>query len=328
MSIDVHNHFYPEAYLKALQTGRYTAGLDVSSGSDPILHYAGDYNILVPGHRDLDARIEDMQKVGMESQILSLTTPGVHIEEPAAGIELARAVNEDFAEICGRHKQFFAFAALPLQSPEKAAEELRYAVGQLGLHGGVLFTNVQGRALDHQAFSPIFSTAEQLGAPLFIHPTSPDDHGALADFRLVPLLGFLFDTTATIARLVFAGVLQRHPRLKLIAAHLGGTLPYVAERMDRGYRVYPEISDMIPQPPSHYLSGLYLDTVNFDPDALRFALQWSDETRLLLGSDYPHQIGDMKKALQVIEEMDLLPGQKISILRENAVQMLDGIGRQ
>ena len=328
MSIDVHNHFYPPAYLDALRTGEYRAQLrDDEDSDDPTLAYSGDYNILVPGHRDLSARIEDMDEVGMQSHILTLTTPGVHIEKPERGVELARIVNEDFAEICRRHAgRFYAFCALPLQNPEAAAEELEYAVSNLGLHGAVLFTNINGKALDHPSFEPVFAAAEKLQAPLLIHPTSPDEQGILGDYRLVPLLGFLFDTTATIGRMVFGGIFERHPDLKLIAAHLGGTLPYVAERMDRGYRVYPEIQDLIPHPPSHYLARLYYDTVNFEPGALDYAAGWAGHDHLLVGSDYPHQIGDMRRALDAVKSMDLTQKQKEAVLRGNAQKILVNMG--
>lgn len=327
VNIDVHNHFYPASYLHALRTGEFKARLRAGDGSDPVLDYAGDYNILVPGHRDLEARLSDMERSGMDAHILSLTTPGVHIEEAAAGVELARAVNEDFASICRQHGgRFHAFAALPLQAPEAAATELQYAVTELGLHGAVLFTNVNGRRLDHPDYAPVFATAAALNAPLFIHPTSPSPVGALAEYRLVPLLGFLFETTTTVARLVMAGVLERHPRLALIAAHLGGTLPYVAERLDRGYRVYPELEPILPHPPSHYLARVYYDTVAFDPGALRFVVGAVGAGRLLLGSDYPHQIGDMDRALATVRELGLGPEHSGEILGGNARRLLAAAG--
>ncbi len=328
MTIDVHNHFYPESYLKHLDTGKFAARLDHNEGPDPILHYAGDHNILVPGHRDLSARIEDMEEAGMQSQALTLTTPGVHIEEPDAGRELARAVNEDFATICSEHAdRFYAFAALPLQDPRAAARELRHAVEKLGLHGALLFTNINGRPLDDPAFAPVFAQAEELRAPLLVHPTSPDDYRMLEDHRLVPLLGFLFDTTTTISRLVFSGTFERHPGLVLIAAHLGGTLPYVAERLDRGYEVYPEISGLIPRRPSEYLSRLYYDTVAFDPHALSFARTTMGSGQMLLGSDYPHQIGDMTRAIGAIEDLALPDEERGRIFGRNFLDLIHAIER-
>lgn len=326
MSIDVHNHFYPESYLQALRTGRYRATLTEDSGSDPILHYSGDYNILVPGHRELGARVGEMDEAGMNAHVLSLTTPGVHIEDPSAGAELARAVNEDFSAICRQCRdRFYSFAALPLQDPEAAAGELEHAVRHLGLHGATLFTNVEGRSLDHPAFEPVFEAADRLRAPLFVHPTSPHDYGALSDYRLVPLLGFLFDTTTTIARLIFAGIPERYPNLAIIASHLGGTLPFVAERLDRGFEVYPEIRELIPGRPSEYIGGMYHDTVSFNPEALRFALRSQGLDRLMLGSDYPHQIGDMNRALDTVQSLGLPGDEESRILEGNILDLIGNI---
>ncbi len=323
MTVDIHNHFYPAAYLQALRTGDYRASLTEDAGPDPVLAYSGDYNVLVPGHRDIAARLEDMDAVGMDTHVLSLTTPGVHIEGIEAGRELARAVNEDFSAISRDYPgRFYALAALPLQDPAAATEELTHSVEMLGLVGATLFTNVDGRTLDDPSYAPLYAAAESLGVPLFIHPTSPHDPGALADYRLVPLLGFLFDTTTAISRLIFGGILERHPGLKLIAAHLGGTLPYVAERLDRGYRVYPEISDLIPHPPSDYLARISYDTVSFDQGALRFVLGSMGADRLLLGSDYPHQIGDMSRALWAARSLGLPAPTAERILSGNARALL------
>ncbi len=326
MSIDVHNHFYPASYLKALRTGKYRAKLSSVGGSDPILRYAGDYNILVPGHRELETRLYDMDQNGIETHILSLTTPGVHIEEAKAGTALAQKVNDEFARIRQDHPgRFYAFAALPLQDPEAAARELERAVKKLGLAGATLFTNVENQTLDDPAFDSLFSTAQTLDVPLFLHPTTPKEHGSLARYRLVPLLGFLFDTTTAVARLIFAGVFERYPKLKLIASHLGGTLPYVAERLDRGYRAYPELWEEIPQRPSTYLRRLFYDTVSFDPKVLEFVRTALGAEQMLLGSDYPHQIGDMRQALSALDQMAISEAERKRIQSINA-QSLFGIG--
>ncbi|MFO7942085.1 MAG: amidohydrolase family protein [Bacillota bacterium] len=320
--MDVHNHFYPQAYLDALRTGRFRARLESGKGTDPVLHYAGDYNILVPGHRDLGARIRDMEESNMQTHILSLTTPGVHIEERGAAIELARAVNEEFSNIGSSHpERFRAFAALPLQDPDAAAEELRHSVQNLGLVGGTLFTNFSDKTPEDPSLHPVFETATDLGVPLFIHPTTPQNVGPLTDYRLVPLLGFLFDTTTAVSRILFSGVLTRYPQLKLIVSHLGGTLPFVAERLDRGYRVYPEISDLIPEKPSTYLAKLYYDTVAFDVSALRHVRDTVGASQMLLGSDYPHQIGDMDLAIASVNDMDLSEVERDEILGGNAATL-------
>ncbi|HPP38059.1 MAG TPA: amidohydrolase family protein, partial [Thermosynergistes sp.] len=142
-AIDVHNHFYPPSYLKALKEGSGVAKVAEDADGNYILSYEGDYNVIVPGHRDIAYRLEVIEEAGIEAQVLSLTTPGVHIEEKNRDIALAKKANDDFAEIAKRYPgRFYALAALPLQAPEAAAEELERSVKELGLKGGTLFTNV------------------------------------------------------------------------------------------------------------------------------------------------------------------------------------------
>jgi len=324
-AVDVHNHFYPPAYLAEIARADGVARLEhLPEYDDPVLSYEGDYNILVPGHRDIDARSEDMRQAGIDLQVLSLTTPGVHVEEEAFGVHLAQATNDSFAEICRRHPgRFEAFAALPLQAPEAAADELQRCVTDLGFVGGTLFSNVNGLYLDAPEFEPVYTVAQELGVPLFVHPTTPAAPDAFLDYRLVAILGFLVDTSVTIARMIFSGVFDRHPKLTLIAGHLGATLPYVQERFDRGWEVYPEISRALIRRPSDYLrSNVYYDAVSFDPDALCLARAFAGAEHILLGSDYPHQVGDMHRAIKTVSNLDWPAGEKQLVLRGNAAALL------
>jgi len=292
-AVDVHNHFYPPAYLAEIARADGVARLEhLPEYDDPVLSYEGDYNILVPGHRDIDARSEDMRQAGIDLQVLSLTTPGVHVEEEAFGVHLAQATNDSFAEICRRHPgRFEAFAALV---------------------GGTLFSNVNGLYLDAPEFEPVYTVAQELGVPLFVHPTTPAAPDAFLDYRLVAILGFLVDTSVTIARMIFSGVFD-----------LGATLPYVQERFDRGWEVYPEISRALIRRPSDYLrSNVYYDAVSFDPDALCLARAFAGAEHILLGSDYPHQVGDMHRAIKTVSNLDWPAGEKQLVLRGNAAALL------
>src|SRR5579883_2119460 len=142
------------------------------------------------------------------------------------------------------------------------------------------------------------------GAPLH-PPHAPASPDATYAPGLVPLLGFVFDTSVSAVRMVTAGVLERHPKLTVILGHLGGTLPYLFQRLDNGYRAYPELRRALPHPPSHYLRALFYDTVSFSLPSLQCALSQVGPERLLLGTDYPHVIGDMAGALRTIEALGL-----------------------
>jgi aminocarboxymuconate-semialdehyde decarboxylase len=138
----------------------------------------------------------------------------------------------------------------------------------------------------------------------------------------MPLVGFLMDTTLAAARLVFSGVVERHPRIRWVLTHMGGATPYLAERFDRGYRAFAECRQHITKPPTEYLKEFYYDTVNFNPDAVKFAISFAGVDHILAGSDYPHQIGSIPLMLQTIDRLDLDGGAREKILGGNAARLL------
>ncbi|MFP3942177.1 MAG: amidohydrolase family protein [Thermoanaerobaculia bacterium] len=324
MIVDFHNHYYPEAYLAELERGRSRVRVSRDDEGRTLVEYPGDYNVVALGHRSLEERIRVMDREGVDVHAYSLTTPGVHVEEPARGVELARLVNDAFAEGAQRYPGRFApLAALPLQDPDAAVAEAERALGELGLRGVLLFSHVNDRHLDDPAFEPLFALLEERGAPVFIHPTSPRSLDGIEEYRLAAVVGFLFDTTVAMARLIYAGVLERHPGLTFVLGHLGGTLPYVVERMDRGFEAYEDCRRHISRPPSEFVRRqAYLDTVNFQPEALRMAADFMGADRLVLGSDYPHQVGDVGRALAAVRGLGLDGAEEEQVLGGTAVRLL------
>ena len=144
----------------------------------------------------------------------------------------------------------------------------------------------------------------------------------MTDYWLMPLVGFLFDTTLAAAHLVFSGVVERYPGIRWVLGHLGGTIPYLAERLDRGYAAFADCRGEIPKPPSEYLKNFYYDTVNFDVNALEFAIDFAGADHILAGSDYPHQIGSIEQMLQSIDGLNLSTEAKEGILGGNAARLL------
>jgi len=321
--VDVHNHFYPPAYLDALRRGPSAVRVTEDKGGNPVLHYPGDYNVAVQGHRDIGFRAGELERAGVATQVLTLTTPGVHVESPARAVELARLVNDAFAAIAReRAPRFTALATLPLSDPAASAAELERAITGLGLRGAMLFSNVNGVALADPRYTSLYETADRLEAVLYIHPTNPLGVEAMTDFWLMPLVGFPLDTTLAAAKLVFAGVLERFPRITWVLAHLGGAIPYLAERLDRGYRAFRECRAHIAQPPSAYLKDCYYDTVNFDAEALRLAITFAGADHVLAGSDYPHKIGSIPAMLTSVRELPIPEADRAKILGGNAKRLL------
>ena len=327
MIIDVHNHFYPPEYLDALRTEDSVVRVTIDGEGNPCVHYPGDYNVAVRGHRDIAYRADVLARDGVDTQIISLTTPGTHVEEPRRAVRLARLVNDAFATIVrDRGPRFAALATLPLCDPAASVAELRRVVEQLGFPGAMLFSNVNGVALADARFEPLYAEANRLGVVLHIHPTSPVGVEAMTEYWLMPLCGFLFDTTLAAAKLVFAGVPERYPNITWVLSHLGGTIPYLAERLDRGWRAFIECREHISRPPSEYLRNFFFDTVNFDPGALRFAADFAGVGQLLGGSDYPHAIGSIALMKESIASAGFNAAERAQIHGENAVRVY-GAGR-
>jgi aminocarboxymuconate-semialdehyde decarboxylase len=321
--IDFHNHYYPPKYLDALERGPSTVRITRDASNNPVLHYPGDYNVAVPGHRDIDYREQVLRESGVDTQVITLTTPGTHVEEPVVAVRLAQLVNDAFARVVSDKKGRFAtLATLPLNDPAASVTELRRCMEQLHFRGAMLFSNVNGTALYDARFTRLYEVANELEAVLYIHPTNPISVEAMTDFWLMPLVGFLFDTTLAAAGLVFSGVVEKFPDIRWVLGHLGGAIPYLAERLDRGFSAFKECRQHIVQPPSSYLKKFYYDTVNFDPHAIELAINFAGSDHILAGSDYPHQIGSIEKMLKSIRDLRVTEEVKARILGGNAAHLL------
>ena len=322
MIVDFHNHYYPPEYLDAIKAGGLEVKMDHDAEGNPRLHYPGDYNILVPGHRDLDFRERVLDEHGVTRQVLTFTTPGVHYEEPKQAVRLARLVNDAYAAEVSRRKHYTALATLPLNEPSASVTELERAMHELGLRGAMVFSNVNGTGLDETVYMPLWEKANELGAVIYIHPAHPVGVEAMEKYWLMPLVGFLMDTTLAAGKLVFSGIVERFPRISWVLTHMGGAVPYLAERMDRGYEAFAECRANISQKPSAYLRRFYYDTVNFDNAAQRLAIEFAGVDHILAGSDYPHQIGSIPKMLSSIRNLTITDAERAKILGGNAARLL------
>ena len=320
--IDVHNHFYPPSYIDALRSGQSAVRITIDAEGNPLLHYPGDYNVAVRGHRDIAYRADVLAQAAVDTQVISLTTPGTHVESRANAVHLASLVNDAFARVVSDHRgRFLAYATLPLNDPAASVRELERAVKQLGMRGAMLFSNINGVALADPRYTPLYEAANELDAILHIHPTAPVGVEAMTEFWLMPLVGFLMDTTLAAAHLVFAGIPERFPRIRWVLSHLGGAVPYIAERFDRGFHAFRECRAHINRPPSEYLKQFYYDTVNFDPNALQLAINFAGADHILAGSDYPHQIGSIPSMLSSLRALAISDTDRAAILGTNAARL-------
>ncbi len=324
MIIDVHNHYYPPAFIDALRKGPSAITVEEDEHGNPVLVSPGDKNFAVRGHRDIAYREQAIAGAGVDMQVITLTAPGTTMEAPERSARHASLVNDALAKIkAERPKHFTSLATLPLNNPQASVAEFDRALS-LGFKGAMVYANVNGVALHDERYWPLWEWANDAGAIIHIHPNYPAGVEAMQEYWLMPLVGFMFDTTLAAAGLVFSGVVANNPQIRWILGHLGGAIPYIAERLDRGYEAYPECRVNIDRPPSEYLKKLYYDTVNFDPKALRLAVDFAGVSQILAGSDYPHLISSMPKMRESIAAMKLSESDTARILGGNA-QKLYGI---
>jgi aminocarboxymuconate-semialdehyde decarboxylase len=322
MIIDFHNHFYPPEFLDAIRAGSSNFRVTDDDEGNPVLHSPGDYNVIVPGHRDIDFRVNVLDEAGVDRQVITFTAPGTAIESPERAAELATVVNDGLVTARDRHPdRFTALAHLPLTNPEAALRELNRVL-DLGFPGVMLYSNANGVPLADERFLPIFERIDEAGAVIYIHPTYPVGVEAMEEYMLMPLVGFLMDTTLATAHLIYAGVPERFPRIRWVLCHTGGAIPFLAERLDRGFEAFPQCRANISRLPSDYLRDFYYDTVNFDPACLKLALDFAGAGRVIAGSDYPHMIGSLSKMKSSIASLGLSAEDEERVTAGNARELL------
>lgn len=273
-------------------------------------------------------RIADMDRMGVDIQVLSPSPFQYYYwTDGELGLRLARMQNDHIAQVVRSYPERFAgIGTVPLQDPARAALELNRIVGDLGLGGVEISSNVNGKDLDAPEFEPFFAEAERLGALLFMHPLGFSHGERLREYFLNNTLAQPLESTVAVSRLIFSGVLERHAGLKLCIAHGGGFLPYYSGRFDRAYQVRAECQK-IPQPPTHYLRRLYFDTVIFTPETLADLARFAGADHILLGTDYPFDMGESDPVGLVAKVRPLSKAAREAICGGNALKLLGRDGR-
>jgi aminocarboxymuconate-semialdehyde decarboxylase len=243
---------------------------------------------------DFEAHIADMDTAGIDVGVIWPPPPGFYYwAEPSRGLELAQIVNDNTAKAVQAHPDRLAgLASAPLQDVESAVREMRRAVQELQLAGVAMASNINGLGLDDERFLPYFEQVELLDVPLFIHPEFSLTSERLSKYYLVNFLGYPMDTTLAACELVFGGVLDRFPNLKICLVHAGGALPFLLGRLEHGQSVRPEAREKCKHPFAYYLKNFYVDTVAFRPEILRFVNQMMPRGHMFLGTDYPFDMAD------------------------------------
>ena len=271
-----------------------------------------------------DDRLEIMDRIGLDCQVLSLSIPFTYAGEPAARLKLAQTSNDHFADVIARYPgRFLGFATLPLPDVDASLKELARCLDELHFVGVVFGSNIRGQMrLDDPQLAPIFEEMDRRGTVAFLHPNTPICSGPdLAEYNLNSGLGYFFDTGITVYRMIFSGLLERHRRLKVILPHLGGMLPVMLGRIEGNYQRHPACQ-AIPKPPGEYMKELYYDTVSGHPPALRLCAEMFGADHLLLGSDYPLGAGTLDESYRFVADAGFNAAEREQMLGGNAARVL------
>ena len=294
---DIHTHFVPPEFAERARTGNALDGVTTErrDGTEWMRHRQGYLYPLTPEFYDVSAKLQQMDHLGVEMSILSLSpTLFFYWLEAAAADEFCVEANDALAAFVAQSDRLQGVASVPLQDPDRAAAELRRAVVDLGLRGVEVGTTMETVPLDDARFEPFFATAEELNVPVMLHPYYVGLRPQLADFYMTNLTGNPLETCVAASRMILSGFLDRHPRLKVVLVHAGGFMPYQVGRLDHGFRVRPETKAAIAQPPSTYLRRFWYDTITHAAVPLKFLIELVGVDRVALGTDLPFDMADIR----------------------------------
>ena len=268
-------------------------------------------------------RLAIMDATGIDVQAVS---PAPHqyyyALEPGLGRETSRLVNDRIAELVALHPdRFVGLGTVPMQAPELAIAELERAVKTLGLRGVELGTNVMGEELASPRFRPFWAKAEEFGIVVFLHPSGFSDGRRLAEHYFINVIGNPLDTTVAVSHLIFGGVLDAYPKLKIVCAHGGGFLAAYSGRMDHAHEARPDCRAVIKRPPTRYLKKLYFDTIVFTHHQLEYLAELYGSDHLMLGTDYPYDMGEADP-VGFIGSSKLGAAEKARMMGLNAARLL------
>jgi aminocarboxymuconate-semialdehyde decarboxylase len=324
---DLHTHFYTEEFFQTVRDLPSEFSFDKSPSGQTIITYRGArFFGVTPAMTDVAKRIEDMDRAGIDVEVVSLSTPNVFFADAKNQPAVARMINDSYAELIATHPtRFKGFASIPMDAPDAALTELQRALDELKLNGVILLSNIGGKPLTSPEYRPFFAEANRMKLCIFLHPMLPAQSDAFREYVLGPIIGFPFDTSLAVARMCYDGMLAEFPDIRWIIGHLGGAIPYLMERMDNGWRDFPECRAKIDQLPSFYLKRLYYDTVSFSPHTLMMVRNMVGADHMVMGSDYPHLLGSIDRAVSSIEGLDIREEERDAIFSGTALNILNNV---
>lgn len=315
MKIDVHAHITDRNYLKSLTALHGLTAIAGDNGQTLLRKGQTSYTWFRDSFFDIEARIRDMDEKGIDIRILSLSTPSVYDWPANEQADIARTSNNSLAAVCSSYPdRFRGVAALPLSDVGASIDEMKRCLDELGLSGIAIGSNIGGKPLNHADYEPFWAEVDRRRVPVIEHPMFPLGAEHLDEFELPLRVGFIYDTTTAVTRMIYGGIFERYPNFPFIIAHTAGALLMMLERLDNGYRIFPDCRRHISRPPSTFARQLYYDTCAFGTPALLLAHHVVGADRLLWGSDDPFISADTKH----VDDLPISPEEKAAIIGGNA----------
>lgn len=327
--IDAHSHLYPRSYLELLKTRTEIPRIGDHDGAEHFVIFRGEEATPGGGRRldesfwDLEAKVGYMDRVGIDQTVVSLGNPWLDPFDGPESADWARRLNAELASLDAETDgRVVALGVLPTNGVEDAVEVAREVAASPTLYGLIGSCRICGLEFDDERLTPLWEELERTELPLFVHPHDGVALDALNGYgnSLLLALGFPFETTIAVTKLVFSGVLRRFPKLRIVVAHGGGTLPFLAARLDVTWRSDPAAQVKLDSAPSDQLASLYLDAVLYHPRALHAAAELVGPRRMLFGTDHPFFSADPRTSLDAVEA-EFADGARTDVLGGTALSL-------